>query len=53
MQVVAETADVVDSDLVAERLEDVQVGMSTPLDARMVAQELGGEEQREVALADT
>ena len=52
MQVAPQLADVVDPDLVAERLEHVQVGVRTPGDAVVVAEQLGREEEREVALAD-
>ena len=45
-------ADVVDADLVAERLEHVQVGMGAPLHPCVVAEQLGGEQDREVALPD-
>ena len=37
---------VVDPDLVAERLEHVQVGMRAPLDPRRVAEQLPGERER-------
>ena len=52
MQVAAQLADVVDADLLAERLEDVEVGMAAALDARVVAEQLGREAPRELALAD-
>ena len=52
MQVAPERADVVDADLVAERLEHVEVGMGVALDARVLAQQLGGEEERRRTLAD-
>ena len=52
VQVAAQLPHVVDADLVADRLEDVQVGMRAALDARVVAEELGREAARELALAD-
>jgi len=52
VEVAAERADVVDADLVAERLEHVQVGMQAALDARVLAEQLGGEDERSGALAD-
>ncbi len=52
VQVAAELADRVDPDLVAERLEHVEVGMDTAADAVGVAQKLGGEGERGAALPD-
>jgi hypothetical protein len=52
VQVASELADVVDPDLLAERLEHVEVGMSAALDARVVAEQLGREAPRELTLAD-
>ena len=52
MQVAAQPADVVDANLVADRLEHVEIRVRPPLDTRVLAEQLGGEEQREVALAD-
>ena len=42
----------VDPDLVAERLEHVQVGMRATLDAGVAAEQLGRERERGRALAD-
>ena len=53
MQVAAELADVVDPDLLAERLEKVEVRMAAALDARVVAEQLGREAPRELPLADS
>ena len=52
VQVAAQRADVVDADLVSDRLEHVQIGMRAPLDACVLAEQLGREEHREGALAD-
>ena len=52
VQVAAQLADVVDPDLLAERLEEVEVGMAAALDARVVAEQLGREAPRELPLAD-
>ena len=52
MQVAAELADVVDSDLLAERLENIEIRMAPALDACVVAEQLGREAPRELALAD-
>ena len=52
VQVAAERADLVDQNLVAHRLEDVEVGMRPPLDASGVADQLAGEGVRRAALAD-
>jgi len=52
VQVAPHLANRVDPDLVAERLEDVQVGMRPPLDARVAAEQLGGKGQRRPPLAD-
>ncbi len=46
VQVAAHLAHRVDSDLVAERLEHVQVGMRAALDAVGVAEQLAGERER-------
>src|SRR4029450_10514293 len=46
VQVAAEFADVVDPDLVAVRLEHVQVGMGTTLGAVGIAEQLPGEGER-------
>src|SRR6185369_14053000 len=50
--VAPELADVVDADLLAQRLQQVEVGMAATLDARVVAEQLGREAPRELALAD-
>ena len=52
MQVAAQLAHVVDPNLLAERLEQVEVGMSAALDARVVAEQLRREAARELPLAD-
>src|SRR5581483_4526960 len=52
VQVVAQIADLVDPDLVAERFEHVEVGVRAPLDAVRLAEELARERQRGDALAD-
>ena len=52
VQVAAELAHVVDPDLLAERLEEVEVGMAAALDAQVVAEQLGREAPRELPLAD-
>ncbi len=52
MQVVVQQADVVDPDLVAERLEHVQVGMGATGGATGVAEQLAGEGERRGLLAD-
>src|SRR5262249_22282228 len=51
VQVAAQLPDVVDPDLLAERLEVVEVGMAAALDARVVAEQLRREAPREFALA--
>src|SRR5207253_6324025 len=51
VQVAAELPDVVDPDLLAEGLEQIEVGMAAALDAGMVAEQLGGKAPRELALA--
>ena len=52
VQVATELADVVDPDLLAQRLEEVEVRMAAALDPCVVAKELGSEAARELALAD-
>jgi hypothetical protein len=52
VQVAPERADVANPDLVAERLEDVEVGMRPAQDAVTLADQLGGEEERRRPLAD-
>ena len=52
VQIAAELADVVDPDLLAQRLEEVEVRMAAALDPRVVAKELRSEAARELALAD-
>ena len=52
VQVAPQLADVVDADLVADRLEDVQVRMRAPLDPVAVADQLAGERDRGAPLAD-
>src|SRR5436190_3422995 len=51
VQVAAQLAHVVDPNLLAERLEQVEVGMSAALDARVVAEQLRREAARELPLA--
>ena len=50
VQVAPQLADVVDPDLLSERLEQVEVGMASPLDARVVAEQLRCEAPRQLAL---
>ena len=52
VQVVAQRADVVDADHLAERLEHVEVGMRARLDAARVAEQRGGERERGRSLPD-
>jgi hypothetical protein len=52
VQIVVEQADVVDADLVAERLEDIQVGMGAALRAVGVAEQLTPERERRTRLPD-
>ena len=52
VQVVAQSAHVVDPDHLAERLEHVQVGMCARLDAAGVADERSREGERRRALPD-
>ena len=52
VQVAAQLADVVDADLVADRLDEVDVGMRAALDAAAVPDQLAGERDRGGALAD-
>ena len=52
MQVVAQSAHVVDPDHLAERLEHVQVGMRARLDAAGIAEERGREGERRRTLPD-
>ncbi len=52
VEVVAQGADVVDADHLAERLEDVEVGMRARLDAALVAEQRGGEREGSRPLAD-
>ena len=52
VQVAPHLADGVDPDLVAERLEHVQVGVRAPLDARVAAEQLRRERERRRPLAD-
>src|SRR5262249_20923944 len=52
VQVAAKLADVVDPDLLAERFQQVKGRMAAALDARVIAEQLGGEASRELALAD-
>ena len=52
VEVAPQLADVVDADLLPERLEDVEVGMAAARDARLVAEQLAGEPQRELPLPD-
>ena len=49
VQVAPQLPDVVDADLVTERLEDIEVGMRPPYDPGVIAEQLRGEEQGEVA----
>jgi hypothetical protein len=52
VQVAPQVADRVDADLVAERLEDVEVRVRAPLNASAIAEDLGGELVGGAALAD-
>ena len=52
VQVPTQLTDVVDADLVAHRLEHVEVGVRAALDAHVVAEQLRREQEREPALAD-
>jgi hypothetical protein len=52
VQVATERADVVDADLVAHRLDHVEVGMRAALDARPLADQLRREGDRRRPLAD-
>ena len=45
VEVVAQLANLVDADLVAERLDDVEIWVGEPLDAALVAQQFAGEAQ--------
>src|SRR5437660_184597 len=51
VQVMVKQADVVDADLVAERLEHVQVGVASTEDAVVLAEQLGGEGEGRPPLA--
>ena len=52
MQVATEPADVVDANLVADRLEHIEVRVRATLDAGVLAQQLSREEKCDVTLAD-
>ena len=52
VEIAAQLPDVVDPDLLAERLEEIEIGMAAALDARVVAEQLRREAPRELALAD-
>jgi hypothetical protein len=52
MQVAPERADRVDPDLIAERLEHVEVGVRTPRDPLALADQLAGEGEGGPPLAD-
>src|SRR5204863_9087972 len=52
VQVAPQRPDVIDPDLVAERLQHIQVWMRPALDACAVAEQRGGEEKRCPLLAD-
>ena len=52
VEVAPQLADVVDADLLAERLENVEVGMAAARDARLVAEQLAREPPRELPLPD-
>ncbi len=52
VQVAAQLADVVDADLVAERLEHVEIRVRAPRDACVVAEQLGREQECVISLAD-
>ena len=52
VQVAAQLAHVVDPDLLAKGLEEVEVGMTAALDPRVVAEQLRREAARELPLAD-
>jgi hypothetical protein len=51
VEVAAEVADRVDPDLVAERLEHIEVGMDAATDALRIPKELGGKREGGAALA--
>jgi len=53
VQVAAQLADVVDSDLVPDRLDEVEVGMRAALDAPTVPDQLAGERDCGRTLADS
>jgi len=53
VEVVVQETDVVDPDLVAERLEDVQIRVGAALDALVLAEELGRERDSRAPLPDT
>src|SRR5439155_11573681 len=53
VQVTPELADRVDADLVAERLQHVEVGVGATRDPTRLAEELPGERERGPSLADS
>jgi hypothetical protein len=52
MQVAAEVSDRIDPNLVAERLEEIEVGMGATRYAARIAEELAGERERGPPLPD-
>jgi hypothetical protein len=52
VQVAAKVADRVDPDLVAERLEQIEIGMGATRNAARIAEELAGERKRSPPLPD-
>ena len=53
MQIAPQLTDVVDPDLIADRLDDVEVGMGAATDAAGVADQLGRKRERCGSLADS
>ena len=52
MQIAPQRPCVVDADLVADRLEQVEIGVRVLLDAAQVAEQLAGKEKRRLALSN-
>ena len=53
MQIAPEHSNIVDADLIANRLEQVEIWMRMLLDAAQIAEQLAGEEERCFALSDS